>query len=87
MSNAPEDISHDSTDILIEGNSFSGFGTTPSVFGWAWPVGPAITITGAARVLIRGNTFGTPGAGTPAGTPKILVERSRNVQIVDNTGL
>jgi hypothetical protein len=43
--------------------------------------------TGAARVLIRGNTFGTPGAGTPAGTPKILVERSRNVQIVDNTGL
>jgi hypothetical protein len=87
VSGAPEHVSHDSTNILIEGNSFSGFGTTPSVFGWAWPVGPAITVTNAAHVLIRGNTFGPRAEGTPEGMAKVLIEKSNAVQIIDNHGL
>jgi len=87
VSDAPENISHDSTKILIEGNSFSGFGTTPSVFGWNWPVGPAITITCAAHVMIRGNTFGPVAESAPKGTPKILVEKSKDVQIMNNKGI
>ena len=87
VSDAPEHISLDSTDILIEGNSFSGFGTTPSVFQWNWPVGPAITITNAARVMIRGNRFGPLAESAPKGTPKVLVEKSTEVQIMNNEGL
>ena len=87
VSDSPENISHDSTNVLIEGNSFSGFGTTPSVFQWAWPVGPAITITNAAKVVIRGNTFGPLAKSAPNGTPKILVEKSKEVQIIDNRGI
>ena len=87
VSDAPENISHDSTKILIEGNSFSGFGTTPSVFGWNWPVGPAITITSAAHVVIRGNTFGPLAESAPKGTPKVLVEKSNDVQFIDNKGI
>jgi len=87
VSDAPENISHDSTNILIDGNSFSGFGTTPSVFGWNWPVGPAITITCAAHVMIRGNTFGPVAESAPKGTPKILVEKSKDVQIMNNKGI
>lgn len=87
VSDAPENISHDSEKIVIEGNSFSGFGTTPSVFGWNWPVGPAITITSAAQVVIRGNTFGPLAESAPKGTPKVLVEKSNDVQIIDNKGI
>ena len=87
VSDAPENISHDSTKILIEGNSFTGFGTTPSVFGWNWPVGPAITITNAADVTIRNNTFGPLAETAPKGTPKVLVEKSNDVQIKDNKGI
>ncbi len=87
VSDAPENISHDSTNILIEGNSFSGFGTTPSVFGWNWPVGPAITITNAADVMIRGNTFGPLAESAPKGTPKVLVEKSNDVQMMNNKGI
>jgi hypothetical protein len=87
VSDAPENISHDSTNILIEANSFSGFGTTPSVFGWNWPVGPAITITCATHVMIRGNTFGPLAESAPKGTPKILVEESNDVQITNNKGI
>ena len=87
MSEAPGNISHDSAKILIEGNSFTGYGTTPSVFGWNWPVGPAITITNAAHVIIRGNTFGPLAESVPSGTPKILVEKSEGVRITDNQGL
>ncbi len=87
VSDAPENISHDSEKIVIEGNSFSGFGTTPSVFGWNWPVGPAITITSAAHVVIRGNTFGPLAERAPKGTPKILVEKSNDVQIMSNKGI
>ncbi len=87
VSDAPENISHDSTNILIEGNSFSGFGTTPSVFGWNWPVGAAITITNAADVMIRGNKFGPLAESAPQGTPKILVEKSRDVQVMNNKGI
>lgn len=87
VSDAPENISRDSTKILIEGNSFSGFGTTPSVFEWNWPVGPAITITCAAGVMIRGNTFGPLAESAPKGTPKILVQKSIDVQIMNNKGI
>ena len=87
VSDAEENISHDSTAILIEGNSFSGFGTTPSVFQWNWPVGPAITITNAAHVMIRSNTFGPLAETAPKGTPKVLVEKSNDVQIINNKGL
>ncbi len=87
VSDAPENISLDSTKILIEGNSFAGFGTTPSVFGWNWPVGPAITITNAADVMIRGNTFGPLAESAPKGTPKVLVEKTNDVQITNNKGI
>ncbi|MFN0076628.1 MAG: glycosyl hydrolase family 28-related protein [Prosthecobacter sp.] len=87
VSDAPEHISHDSTKILIEGNSFTGFGTTPSVFDWNWPVGPAITITNAAHVMIRGNTFGPLAETAPKGTPKILIQKSSDVEIMDNKGI
>jgi hypothetical protein len=87
VSDAPENVSHDSTKILIEGNSFSGFGTTPSVFGWNWPVGPAITITSAADVVIRDNLFGPLAESAPKGTPKVLVEKSNDVQIMNNKGI
>lgn len=86
VSNAPENVSHDSARILIEGNVFTGFGTTESVFGWNWPVGPAITITNADQVMIRGNTFGPLAKNVAKGTPKILVENSGLVQISDNKG-
>ena len=87
VSDAPENTSYDSTNILIEGNSFSGYGTTPSVFGWNWPVGPAIAITNAAQVMIRGNTFGPLAESAPEGTPKVLVEKSNDVQFIDNKGI
>ena len=87
VSDAPENISHDSTKILIEGNSFSGFGTTPSVFGWNWPVGPAITITNAAHVMIVGNTFGPLAESAAKGTAKVHVEKSNDVQIMNNNGI
>ena len=87
MSDAPENISHDSTKILIEGNSFSGFGTTPSVFEWNWPVGPAVTITCAADVMIRGNTFGPLAESAPKGTRKVLIEKSKDVQFRNNQGI
>ena len=87
VSAAPGDVSHDSAQILIEGNSFAGFGTTPSVFSWNWPVGPAITITNAAQVTVRGNKFGPLAEWAPPGTPKILVEKSADVRITDNQGL
>jgi hypothetical protein len=87
VSDSPTNVSHDSTDVLIEGNSFSGFGTTPSVFQWNWPVGPAITITNAARVMICGNTFGPLAESAPKGTPKVLVEKSNDVQIMNNEGV
>ena len=87
VSDAPENISHDSTKILIEGNSFSGFGTTPSVFGWNWPVGPAIAITNAAQVMIRSNTFGPLAESAPKGTPKVIIEKSNDVQITNNKGI
>ncbi len=87
VSDAPEHTSYDSTNILIEGNSFSGYGTTPSVFGWNWPVGPAIAITNAAQVVIRGNTFGPLAESAPEGTPKVLVEKSNDVQFIDNKGI
>jgi len=87
VSDAPEHTSYDSTNILIEGNSFSGYGTTPSVFGWNWPVGPAIAITNAALVMIRGNTFGPLAESAPKGTPKVLVEKSNDVQFIDNKGI
>jgi hypothetical protein len=87
VSDAPEHTSYDSTNILIEGNSFSGFGTTPSVFDWNWPVGPAITITCAADVMIRGNTFGPLAENAPKGTLKVLVEKSKDVKLIDNKGI
>lgn len=87
VSDAPEHTSYDSTNILIEGNSFSGFGTTPSVFDWNWPVGPAITITCAANVMIRGNTFGPLAENAPKGTLKVLVEKSKDVKLIDNKGI
>jgi hypothetical protein len=87
VSDAPEHTSYDSTNILIEGNSFSGYGTTPSVFGWNWPVGPAIAITNAAQVMIRGNTFGPLAESAPEGTPIVLVEKSKEVQFIDNKGI
>jgi hypothetical protein len=87
VSDAPEHTSYDSTNILIEGNSFSGYGTTPSVFGWNWPVGPAIAITNAAQVMIRGNTFGPLAESAPKGTPKVLVEKSNDMQFIDNKGI
>ena len=87
VSDAPEHTSYDSTNILIEGNSFSGYGTTPSVFGWNWPVGPAIAITNAAQVMIRGNTFGPLAESAPEGTPKVLVEKSKDVRFIDNKGI
>jgi len=87
VSDKPENISHDSTKILIEGNTFSGYGTTPSVFDWNWPVGPAITITCAADVTIRGNTFGPLAESAPQGTRKVLVEKSKAVKIIDNKGI
>lgn len=87
MSDAPENNSYDSTNILIEGNSISGYGTTSSVFGWNWPVGPAIAITNAAQVMIRGNTFGPLAESAPKGTPKVLVKTSNDVQFIDNKGI
>ena len=87
VSDAPEHISYDSTNILIEGNRFFGYGTTPSVFAWTWPVGPAITITNAAKVVIRGNTFGPVAASAPKGTPKVLVEKSIDMQFLGNKGI
>lgn len=84
VSEAPEHTSHDSADILIEGNTFAGYGTTPSVFDWIWPVGPAIVITNASQVVIRGNSFGPLAKGVPPGTPKILVMKSKATTITDN---
>jgi len=87
VSDAPENTSYDSTNILIEGNSFSGYGTTPSVFGWSWPVGPAMSITNAAHIMIRGNTFGPLAESAPKGTQTILVEKSMDVLFVNNRGI
>jgi hypothetical protein len=87
VSDAPENTSYDSTNILIEGNSFSGYGTTPSVFGWNWPVGPAMSITNAAHIMIRGNTFGPLAESAPKGTQTILVEKSKDVRIMNNSGI
>ena len=84
VSDTPEHTSYDSANILIEGNTFTGYGTTPSVFDWIWPVGPAIVITNASQVVVRGNTFGPLAKGVPPGTPKILVMKSKETTIKDN---
>ena len=83
----PENTSHDSTNILIEGNTFTGYGTVPSVFAWTSPVGSAIRITNAAHVVLRGNRFGPMSPIAPPGTPKVLVEMDNDVQFVHNAGL
>ncbi len=85
---APENISHDSANILIEGNSFTGYGAVPSVFAWTWPVGPALHVTNAAHVMIRGNTFGPLAADRAAGTRRrYVIENSNDVQTMNNPGL
>ena len=83
----PENTSHDSTNIVIEDNTFTGYGTTPSVFEWSSPVGPAIRITNAAHVMIRHNTFGPLSEIAPKDTPKVLVQHSNDVQLMNNPGL
>jgi hypothetical protein len=52
--------SRDSVDILIEGNSFTGYGKFPSVFSDYVPVGNAIRVQNARGVVIRDNTFTRP---------------------------
>jgi hypothetical protein len=37
--------------------------------------------------MIRGNTFGPVAESAPKGTPKILVEKSKDVQIMNNKGI
>ncbi len=83
----PENTSHDSTDIRIEGNQFSGYGTVPSVFAWSWPLGPAIHITNAARVIMQNNFLGPLAAAVPPDTKKIALENCNDVQTTNNKGL
>ena len=82
----PGEIAHDSRNILIEGCTFTGYGTTPSVFPW-WPVGPAIHMTNAQQVIIRNNTFGPLAATAPPGTKKIAIENCSDMQMTNNRGL
>ena len=81
---ATENISHDSTNILIEDNSFTGYGTVPSVFGWSWPVGGAIHVTNAAHVMIRAQQFRPPrrygAAGDAEGIDGELQRRADDEQ-------
>lgn len=81
------DIGHDSTNILIEGCTFTGYGTIPSVFEWSSPVGPAIRISNADHVALHGNSFGPLSAIAPPGTPKVLVKNSTDVVMTGNHGL
>ncbi|MBC8102558.1 MAG: right-handed parallel beta-helix repeat-containing protein [Cytophagales bacterium] len=80
----PENAPRDSTNLRIEGNTFVGYGTIPSVFAWAWPLGPAIHVTHAARVVVRNNRFGPLAATAPKGTKKILIEQSEDVSVGEN---
>lgn len=82
-----ENTSHDSTNILIEGNTFTGYGAVPSVFDWTWPVGGAVHVTNASHVTIRGNTFGPLAATAPPDTKKIQIDNSLDVQMIGNQGI
>ena len=83
----PENTSHDSTNILIENNTFTGYGTVPSVFAWTYPVGAAVHVTNADHVIIRGNTFGPLAEAAPTGTQKIQIKDSADVKITNNAGI
>jgi len=44
-------------------------------------------LTCASQVMIRGSTFGPLAKGTPKGAPKVLIEKSNDVQIMTNKGI
>ena len=81
----PMSPSRDSTNILIEGNYFAGYGGGKSVFGY-WPIGNAIRVQNARQVVIRNNTFG-PAAPDAPRMDKILVANSDDVTEGTNYGL
>ena len=46
-----------------------------------------MSITNAAHVMIRGNTFGPLAESAPKGMQTILVEKSKDVRIMNNRGI
>jgi hypothetical protein len=85
LDSSPGSDSRDSSNILIQNNTFSGYGATVSVFPW-WPFG-ALEVTNANGVTVRGNDFGPAYPNTPDKIQKVVIARSDNVAIRDNTGL
>ena len=75
---------HDSTSILIEGNTFEHYGAhQQSVFPY-WPIGNAIRVQNASKVIIRNNHVGRPASNAPK-TEKILVSRCDGVVMENNS--
>ena len=81
----PSEASRDNTSILIEGNTFEGYGARGGV-GITGQRGTAIRVRNADGVTIRGNTF-RPSPDAPAGAPPVIVKASRNVLLTGNDGV
>ena len=77
--------SYDNRDILIEGNTFTGYGAHGTVYSTI--TGCAVHVRYATNVVIRHNVFGDPAPTAPADAPRVLIQHSRNVTIQDNQGL
>ena len=80
----PSEASRDNKNILIEGNTFEGYGARGGV-GITGQRGTAIRVRNADGVTIRGNAF-RPSPDAPAGAPPVIVEASRNVILTGNDG-
>ena len=80
VSGAP---AHDSTDILIEGNTFEDYGAQQQSVFPDWPIGSAIRVQNALHVVIRNNRIGRP-ASNPLKPEKILVSGCEDVLMENN---
>ena len=80
------DESFDNRNILIEGNTFEGYGNLGGI-SLAGKQGTAVLIRNADGVIVRNNTFGPPSPTAPRGAKPLLIEVSRNVVSKDNQGL
>ncbi len=80
-------LSHDypaaSSDILVEGNTFTKYGR-PNPIPGRGVVGPILSFSNASDVVIRNNVFGKPHPESKGG-PLVVLEKARDIEISKNT--
>ncbi len=81
----PSEASRDNRNILIEGNTFEGYGARGGV-GVTGQRGTAIRVRNADGIVIQGNAF-VPSPDAPLGEPAVRVAASRNITLAGNAGI